>query len=294
MNGAKSWGTNSGPKTQCTIVRKSSRYRYMIEGLMFWCLLTICCLILASSSIASLNQCYSSFDDISTREILGSWVKGSFYDHPGVFAHERNVSKWWEHACPAQSRIWSCRRHDADETSGHGYEAYSQRFVPNNCALNGFDPFKFMHMLRNRRLVMIGDSITVQFYTMIICSLHGVVAAEYNLNWLDVSSTFGREDCRSEEHCHLQSSSVYYPHYNTTIIVDLEYGNRSFSLYSRHHQLTPNDVVVFNRGLHVHDANIMKQEVRYFFDEYLKLPETHQPMLIWYRSPSTYSFTASY
>eukprot|EP01040_Poterioochromonas_malhamensis_P013946 gene13946-15398_t len=241
------------------------------------------CLILIASSLA-LDPCYSSFYDISSREILGSWVKGSFYDHLGVFAHERNMSEWWEHACPAQSRIWTCRQHDANETSGHGYEAYSQRFVPNNCALRSFDPLEFMNMLRNRQLAMIGDSITLQFFTMVVCSLHGAVAADYHLNWTPLTHIFGPDDCPDVVHCHLGGSSVYYPHFNTTITLSLEYLHHPFLFFHQQLRLTSNDIVLFNRGIHVHEAKIMHEEVKSFFDEYLKLPETHQPMLIWRES----------
>eukprot|EP01040_Poterioochromonas_malhamensis_P010764 gene10764-11732_t len=174
------------------------------------------------------------------------------------------MSEWWEHACPAQSRIWTCRRHDANETSGHGYEAYSQRFVPSNCALRSFDPLEFMNMLRNR--------------------LHGAVAAQYNLSWHEVTKIFGPDDCPKAEHCHLHSSSVYYPEYNTTITLYLEYFFHPLLFYYEQLRLTSNDIVLFNRGFHVHEENIMHEEVKSFFDEYLKLPESHQPLLIWRES----------
>ncbi len=86
-------------------------------------------------------------------------------------------------------------------------------------------------MLRNRQLVMIGDSITLQFYTMIVCSLHGTIAGEYNLTWKDLSRIFGRDDCQKAEHCHLHSSFVFYPNYNTTITLSSEYMNHSFVDY---------------------------------------------------------------
>jgi hypothetical protein len=139
-------------------------------------------------------------------------------------------------------------------------------------------------MLRNRHFVMIGDSITLQFYTMVVCSLHGTIAGEYNLTWKDVSYAFGREDCRGAVHCHLQSSKVYYPEYNATITLYLEYGRRSFFVYFQQLRLTPNDIVLFNRGFHVHESNIMQREVQSFFNEYLNFHETHQPMLIWRES----------
>eukprot|EP01040_Poterioochromonas_malhamensis_P013947 gene13947-15399_t len=250
---------------------------------MFWWLITICCLLLATSSLA-LDPCYSSFHDISTREILGSWVKGSFYDHQGVFAHERNMSEWWEHACPAQSRIWTCRQHDANETSGHGYEAYSQRFVPSNCALRSFDPLEFMDMLRNRQLAMIGDSITLQFFTMVVCSLHGTMTAQYHLTWKDVSYAFGPEVCRGVEHCHLSSSSVFYPDYNTTITIHFEYSSHSLLVYYQQLRLTSNDIVLMNRGLHLGNPFAMQKQVQNLFNEYLNIPESQQPMLIWRES----------
>eukprot|EP01040_Poterioochromonas_malhamensis_P015143 gene15143-16904_t len=179
------------------------------------------------------------------------------------------------------SRIWSCRRLDTNETSGHGYEAFSQRFVPSNCALKGFDPFDFMNTLRNRHLAMVGDSVTLQFYTLVVCSLHGTMEAKYNLTWKDFSNLFGPDDCPVAKHCHLLSSSVYYPHYNTTITLHMEYGHRSFLVYYNRLQLTAKDIVIFNRGLHVREAERMQGEVRSLFDEYLNMPESHQPMLIW-------------
>eukprot|EP01040_Poterioochromonas_malhamensis_P001090 gene1090-1157_t len=243
--------------------------------------LILCSLILACSSTA-LDFCYSSYSDISTKQIVGSWRKGSHHENEGIFAHQRDLKEWWNHSCPVQSRVFSCRRHDLNETSGHGYEAYSQRFIPENCQLKGFDPFDFLNTLRNRQLAIIGDSISTQFFTMISCSLHGIVEAEYHLDWLPLVSIFGSDDCvASGEHCHISNSHIYYPKYNTTISLILDYGDPNLFNYYKIGHLTSNDIILMNRGVHVHREDRMIKELRTFFDQYLTDPISKRPMIIW-------------
>ncbi len=115
-----------------------------------------------------------------------------------------------------------------------------------------------------------------------MCSLHGAVAAQYNLSWhAEVTNIFGPEDCSIAIFTVVQFTTlsiIQLLHYY------LEYFYRPLWFFYQQLRLTSNDIVLFNRGFHVREENIMQQEVKSFFNEYLKLPESHQPMLIWRES----------
>jgi hypothetical protein len=211
--------------------------------------------------------CYSSYQkDIvnQSREIHGKWERNQIYKNRGTFAYQPNPLEWVASACPVQARIFSCRRHDIEDRSKkrirvdfgapnqadsvnngsdsvnngsgsadrvedkqHGYHSLYQVFHPLNCKLKTWSPETFLELLRNRRFAVAGDSVSMQFAIMLICSLHlhgfpdqPHINANYSLTWTDHSRIFGKGDCMHEDgkHCHLSDSSVYYPDYNVTIM----------------------------------------------------------------------------
>jgi hypothetical protein len=186
--------------------------------------------------------CYSSYEDDIThqsREIRGKWERNQIYKNRGTFAYQSNPLEWVASACPVQARIFSCRRHDIEDRSKkrkkidpvedkqHGYHSLYQVFHLLNCKLKTWSPETFLELLRNRRFAIAGDSMSMQFSIMLICSLHTDgypdrprIRANYSLTWTDHSRIFGKGDCMYEDgkHCHLSDSSVYYPDYNVTIM----------------------------------------------------------------------------
>jgi hypothetical protein len=219
--------------------------------------------------------CYSSYENdilYRSREILGRWERNQIYRNRGTFAYQSNPLEWIASACPVQARIFSCRRYDEEnrakkrikidfegptqdgalnnttahpaEEKHHGYDSLNQVFHVANCKLKTFDAETFLSLLRNRRFAIAGDSVSMQFAIMIICSLHLAgqpnrpgIKADYTLTWADHSKIFGKDDCMftNGKFCHLGESSVYYPDYNVTImyIADYEFDDRG-KMHARH------------------------------------------------------------
>ena len=71
---------SSNDNNEKALLSKQRPDEQNIVVLMFSFIITIICFLLLIASSLALDPCYSSFYDISSREILGSWVKGLFYD----------------------------------------------------------------------------------------------------------------------------------------------------------------------------------------------------------------------
>ena len=182
--------------------------------------------LIITAAATKVPLCYESKADISA-ELPGEWKSGVPYGNSNAFARDTDwAPAWWNHACPAQMTIFSCYRHDTTATS-HGATAENRRFVLSTCALQGFDPLAFLHRLRNGRLFFCCDSLAMQFFATVVCSLHATPAATgaaYHLTWKDFQGqVFDLKDCplANTQHCHLADSTVHYPLYNVRCATQL-------------------------------------------------------------------------
>lgn len=238
-------------------------------------------------------SCYTPSSNITSKSMKGKWVEGT-YKNPGVFAKERDLKEWWFNACPAQMAIFSCYHHDKNgELTGHGYEAHHNKYELETCQLNGFSATSFLHMMKNRKLVICCDSVSMQIFSMLVCSLHGTTEVDYSgLRWIDLGQ-FGRDDCvdGSGIHCHLGSSQVYYPEFNLHIyyfgthlhqINGKHYANSDLSDYITEGKLTSSeDILLLNQGVHMHTPEMMEKYALRMAQQYHELDIQKRPILIW-------------
>jgi hypothetical protein len=267
----------------------------------------------AINDLVSPELCYQSYHrDIlhPVKRISGTWKKHSLYSNLGHFSDKSNLDAFWESACPVQSRVFSCRRKDLRPSPGnHGYDVMTQRFSPDFCELKEFSSIDFLSVLRNRRLGVTGDSISMQFATMMICSLSSAfIKAKYHIIWDDLYPLFGQADCKKGvegKFCHFQGGTVSYPEYNATITFFPEWmhSQRPLELSLWLSQFTSHDILLFNFGLHIHQSIEVIPRIEAFFKVLNQsfpssslIPDTtssrQHPILIW-RETSSQHFDSS-
>jgi hypothetical protein len=264
-----------------------------------------------NQSNISLELCYQSYENDILRPmktISGNWKKKSLYSNLGHFSGESNLDSFWKSACPVQSRVFSCRRRDPNASEGnHGYDVMTTRFLPDSCKLKEFSANDFLSTIRNRRFGITGDSISMQFATMIICSLSSEeIKANYHVEFDDVSATFGPADCKpgtSGKFCHFKRGTVSYPDYNATITFFPEWmhSQHPLELVTWLSQLSSNDILLFNFGLHIPKATFIPRVNSFwkFLNQSFpsdSIPDStsnrQHPILIW-RQTSSQHFDSS-
>eukprot|EP00667_Euglena_gracilis_P015174 EG_transcript_15779 len=238
---------------------------------------------------SSASWCMQSPEDISV-ERPGRWVNGS-YAHPGHFARSPDPAEWFATACPVQQRVFSCYRH---ASGGERPWAVEHRlFVPDGCALHAFHPEAFLRAIANRRVLFCCDSAAQQFFEAVVCSLHNVTPAAYQIDWSPVQHRFGTEACPlpTNQHCHLNSATVSYPAFNASLSVlgtHLHKLNRKWHGYNLPQEYfaagrlqTPRDVLVLNFGLHFGNNRGFDGLLKGFLSAYSTIAPTSRPFLLW-------------
>ena len=222
------------------------------------------------------DNCYERVEDISNTLLKGKW-KASQSAFPGHFARSKNISFWRNLACPAEMRMYSCylRSYSA------GRDAENSQWHSTSCRLDSFHPVSFLEHLRNRRLLFSGDSLQMQFFQTIVCSLHDTgLEMVYNLSWADISHIFGPDmfhlDCNVVH-------SVYYPAYNATVLLYIpnsqhHYDSNFLSQYIELGSLSFNDVVIVNFGV---AWDSIESAVLSLAKQHSELESTNRPWLIW-------------
>jgi hypothetical protein len=231
----------------------------------------------------SQKLCYQRYQDITHREIVGEWKGNHNYQFPGAFEYNGSISN-----CPLRSS-YSCH------SSSRGNKVAHQKFFPSNCELPEFQPLNFLHSLRNLRLLFCGDSATLQFFTMLVCSLHGVTPnIEYHL---DQKPKYGKVFTSGEE------GAIYYPLTNTTLIYsgshvkslyNASHGENPFRDYIRFGKLfSPLDIVMLNFGLHFRWQEEFLRMIQNLVEDYNQtLTPFTRPIFLW-REISPQHFNSS-
>ena len=208
-------------------------------------------------------------------------------------------NKMFTHACPFQSQVYSCRLYlDSDETTGSGYKTSRKKFTPSTCSINEFRPKQFLTLLRNKRLMFSGDSMSMQNFIMVACSLHVEAESEYSKEWC-----IKPECAEGAEHCQLVTAKVFYPEYNTTIVF---LGTQAFDYNSKHHgehdlieyidygQLwSPFDILLLNVGLHASSRDWLSKVTQKISEQYNCTKPDQRPILIWRETSAQHFDTES-
>ena len=230
-------------------------------------------------SSRSNSRCYDRIEDIS-KELEGKWLKDSqskIATYPGHFGRTENRTLWEILACPAEMALFSCYLN----TYLEGANAEISRWQSSSCILDSFRPVSFLELLRNKRLMFCGDSLQMQFFQSIICSVHGTGIQEYNLSWINISHIYGPNLFHLDRDI---VNSVYYPAYNATILLYIppvhehHYETNFLLQYIELGQLTLNDVLVVNFGVGLKN---IESAVLSLAKQHSELESTNRPWLIW-------------
>jgi hypothetical protein len=224
------------------------------------------------SPTSNQKRCYERYEDISSRKITGVWKENYSYQTPGKFdTHDHKPD------CPFSSG-YSCH--------ANAVKTAHLKFTPNNCVLPEFNPYSFLQTLRNRRLFICGDSISLQFLTMLACSFHGAVK---DISYRPISDLREKTTFQSGS-----SGEIYYPQTNTTIIYSGSHINHiynkphaenSFKDYIQFGKLfSPYDIVLLNFGAHFDAPAKILNITRRLAEEYNQTRTHHSsthPILLW-------------
>jgi hypothetical protein len=224
--------------------------------------------------------CYERYEDITHQEVVGEWKENYTYQFPGAFEYKGDTS-----SCPYSS-AYSCHLHP------HGFRSAHQKFFPTNCELPEFNPTTFLQSLKNRRLLLSGDSTTLQFYVVLICSLHGISENIYKIEFPDPKSIHT-----------LVRGEVYYPVYNATLLIaathakklnNMTQGENPFQDYVHYAQLfSPYDIALLNFGMNFNSQEQMFHIVKQLSENFNETTNPFtRPIFLW-RETSPQNFDSS-
>jgi len=244
--------------------------------------------------------CYQQKSDISN-VLSGEWYEetnkyaGQRYGHYSrEYINKNNITDlWWSEACPVQMTIFTCYRHDIDRLHGKGSESELRYFQPLGCDIEDFSPTKFLEIIRDRTILICCDSLSMQFYTELVCNLHGSTRSKYHIDWARLTGIFGPQDCRynTGDYCHLNTAHVFYPEYNAHIkyigthlqnINGKAHGYNSLKDYQDYGVLRNNqkDILLLNFGVHFHSKSAYVVPITALVNEYLE-NRSKLPHVIW-------------
>jgi len=114
------------------------------------------------------------------------------------------------------------------------------------------NPVEFFTFFSGRRLVFVGDSISIQHFQSFLCNL-APFQLNSQLNWADPSWN-GKANCpQGSQHCYLSSSCIPFP---SNVTVCFSSSNRGYTL--------PTDTVVLNFGLHMFSSKQLEETLKKF------------------------------
>ncbi|KAK6945878.1 Trichome birefringence-like, N-terminal domain [Dillenia turbinata] len=87
----------------------------------------------------------------------------------GKWVFNPNHKPMYNSTCPFHRNAWNCYRNQRQNMG----QINSWQWVPENCdAVSKIDPFKFLGLMRNRRIGFVGDSLNENFVVSFLCVLH--------------------------------------------------------------------------------------------------------------------------
>ncbi|CDO97349.1 unnamed protein product [Coffea canephora] len=95
----------------------------------------------------------------------------------GKWVTDPNRKPMYDETCPFHRNAWNCLRNQR----AHMGRINSWRWEPRDCVLNRVDPEKFLGMMRNKNIGLVGDSLNENFLVSLLCILR--VADEGAKKW---------------------------------------------------------------------------------------------------------------
>ncbi|KAG5183530.1 hypothetical protein JKP88DRAFT_198936 [Tribonema minus] len=117
-----------------------------------------------------LPLCYSS--EASPLDYIPLSIRSEPSDGEGIT--EKDAARdapYWDLSCPWEWSKFSCA-HQGQTAKAIASFALSQKLEGEDCRLNPFDAQAFLALLGRRKIVFVGDSLTRQMFTSLLCLLH--------------------------------------------------------------------------------------------------------------------------
>lgn len=172
----------------------------------------------------------------------------SSYD--SKYPNNTSNQPWFSEVCPTQTTLHSCYYH-GNVTLARILERRSWVTTDSKCA--SFHPMEFLELIRNRRIIIIGDSMLTQMWQALTCILYGATEQKLYVHWAkmwrcnSITCPGG-----SEQHSNCYGGVMRFPFVNATIIDKkmYKYTKEYFFGTLRRLKLSSRDVVLINFGMH--------------------------------------------
>ena len=182
------------------------------------------------------------------------------------------LDDWHREACVAETAMHSCYAR-GDEKRAAMLEG--RRWRPKSSACRSFRPADFLLHMQGRKLLLYGDSVTMQVWQALVCATSSVADAVVDIDWFRHNAStqlyYNDQTCPfGAEHCHLHGGTAHFRGFNVSLTYKL-FGfyerianpRNSAPLYNAYvpgllaeiattNSLGQGDVLVTNFGLHAH------------------------------------------
>lgn len=184
-----------------------------------------------------------------------------------------DLLRYFQEACPAESILRSCYFHkDKDFSKLQSLE--KRIFIPNNPWCKQFQPLEFLEILRNRRVIMMGDSIMNQIFSSLVCALYRITSASYGIDFRKLWKGQCNEiNCpfNQPKHSHSLGGWINFPIVNTSIIqITTSFYNsyKEFdTILQNYHPLSSNDIIIYNIGIHYYNITEYSNIIHLFIHD---------------------------
>lgn len=180
---------------------------------------------------------------------------------------------WFWEACPSQTTLHSCHFHS---NKTHADLLERRIWVTNDPLCLEFSPFEFLEQLRDRRVIMVGDSLLTQLWQVLVCALHGSAEHRLYVNWAKMWRC-NEVTCPHDEakHSNCHGGILRFPSANVTIV------NKKMYKYSKEYflgtlqrlKVSPRDIVLVNFGLHYNDEKEYSTAIESMINDLQNHPE---------------------
>jgi hypothetical protein len=175
--------------------------------------------------------------------------------------------------CPTETLYHNCFYHGAGDRAT---TLLNRKWWSHDPRCENFHPSKFFAKMRNRNLYMIGDSTMAQNFKSLICRTLDVLSLSdmiiYPIGWLwylggtnEVGHAYNEKVCPFKaEHCLMHGDSIIHLRvFNVSIIFVDNSKQMAASLPSimDKYQITDNDVMIANVGLHYNSADLYRKDI---------------------------------
>lgn len=246
----------------------------------------------------------------------GSWTTASSLEElpyvPDVLARsvytpndvQRGERDWLDHACPAQAMIYSCYYHEGHPEHklprDRAKRLELRRFHPSNAQCLPFLSSRFLNLIANRRVLLLGDSILSQLWQTLVCALHKISDIRTYINWGYAGKLVPNKVfyCPfGAEHCHVQGGDARIKSVNATLFnrVVSEYDQGVFDSILKDLRLTSEDIVIFNIGLHYPQMNYYRKHMESVMRHIASMNSATSPHFIFMETvPQHFNSTSGY